>query len=69
MDVSSPGTTDTALFLQRSQAMLQGPLNAIKQQENAALMLAQTLSQSLPSTPPSGSGSLNGLGQVVDVTV
>jgi hypothetical protein len=68
MDVSSAGSSDTALIMQRAAAGMQAPLDAIRQQENAALALSQMLAQSQPSSvPPSGS-DLNGLGQVVDIS-
>lgn len=45
MDASAIGAGNSTLFLQRAQAGLQAPLTAAKQQENAALVIAQGLTQ------------------------
>lgn len=68
MDVSPAGSSDTTLVMQRAAAGMQAPLDAIKQQENAALALTQVLAQSQPPTAQPTGSSLNGLGQVVDIS-
>ncbi|CCG40758.1 hypothetical protein [Magnetospirillum molischianum] len=78
MDISAIGTKNTATYLPRAQADLDGPYGAAKQQETTAQVLAQSpplqLQQAqqaqaqqtppLATTPP-GKGSV---GQVLDVS-
>lgn len=76
MDVSSVGTANSVLYLQRAQAGLQGPLNAIKQEEQAAQVIAQTLvqggaqpAQQQAAAAIDNAAKSGGLGQVVDISV
>jgi hypothetical protein len=79
MDVSAIGSKNTAVFLPRAQADLEGPYGAAKQQETTAQVLSQNPTQQvqqaqqqaqpqqpppLAATPP-GKGSV---GQTLDVS-
>jgi len=69
MSVSPIGSSDTVLAMQRAAAGMEAPLTAIKQQENAALALAQVLpaGQAQPQ-PAQQTNALNGLGQVLNIS-
>ena len=75
MDVSSVGTANSVQYLQRAQAGLQGPLNAIKQEEQAAQVLAQSLAQGGGQPAQQAAAAADNavksgtLGQVLDISV
>ena len=74
MDASSVGAGNSALYLQRAQAGLQAPLTAAKQEENAALVIAQVLTQGGQSAQQATSvadaaAKSGAVGQVLDISV
>jgi hypothetical protein len=72
MDVSSTGVANSALYLQRAQSGLQGPLNAIKQEEQAVQVLGQAIVQATvpqaTQTAQTDAVSRSGVGQVLDIS-
>ncbi|EME70608.1 hypothetical protein H261_07573 [Paramagnetospirillum caucaseum] len=74
MDASSVGAGNSALYLQRAQAGLQAPLTAVKQQENAALAIAQVLTQGGQTAQQAvatadAAVKSGAVGQVLDISV
>jgi hypothetical protein len=72
MDVSSVGVANSAQFLQRATNGLQAPLNAIKQEEQAAQVFAQVLAQSAqpqqqPPPPSAVDVGKSSVGQILDI--
>lgn len=72
MDVSSVGVANSAQYLQRAQTSLQGPLSAIKQEEQAVQVLGQVVAQTAQTKPPQAPSpddiGKTGVGQIVDVS-
>ena len=74
MDVSSVGVANSAQYLQKAQTSLQGPLTAVKQEEQVAQVFPQVIAQAAqpqlqPPPPPSANDiGKTGVGQIVDVS-
>ncbi|KIL97340.1 hypothetical protein CCC_00401 [Paramagnetospirillum magnetotacticum MS-1] len=74
MDASSVGAGNSVLYLQRAQAGLQAPLTAAKQEENAALAVAQVLTQGGQPAQQAAAvaesvAKSGAVGQVLDISV
>ncbi len=72
MDVSSVGVANSAQYLPRAQASLQGPLTATKQEEQVAQVFPQVVAQNAlpkPPEPPSPDEiAKSSVGQVLDLS-
>ena len=72
MDVSPVGVANSAQYLQKAQNSFQGPLTAVKQEEQAAQALPQVFAQAAlqkpPETPSPTDLGKSAVGQLIDVT-
>ncbi len=75
MDVSSAGVANSSQYLQRAQASLQGPVTAVKQEEQAAQVMAPVIAQAVQAQQPAQAAAAQaadaartGIGQVLDIT-
>lgn len=71
MDVSSTGVANSALYLQRAQSGLQGPLNAVKQEEQAIQVIGQVMAQAVmpqQTAVQANDVAKTGIGQVLDIS-